>query len=128
MRRLQRILVLTHWKNAVGDLEVLAREDQMHAGMRERAARIDSDDSRVRNGRAQQLTMQHARQHDVVSKLRLAGDLGPAIDATTRLADQAQLGVAHCCAFSWLVNGTSRSASARWAPASIAASTASKIC
>ena len=52
-----------------------------------RAARdgVDADDARVRQRRAEQLAVQHARQHDVVGEARLAGDLRAAVDAAPRL-------------------------------------------
>jgi len=83
----ERIFVLADRQDAEGDGEILAGEHQVHAGMRLGARHVDGLDQRVRVRRAQKLDVQHARQHDVVGKARLAGDLGAAVDAPARLAD-----------------------------------------
>jgi hypothetical protein len=70
--------------NVIG--KVLAGEHQVHAGMLLGAARVDRLDQRMRVRRAQQPAMQHPRQHDVVGKARLPGDLGAAVDAPARVA------------------------------------------
>ena len=68
----------------------LAGQHQVHAGMLSaRETSIDSI-SRVRMRRAQQLAMQHARQREVVGEAQLPGDLGAAVDAAARLADDVE--------------------------------------
>jgi hypothetical protein len=86
----ERMLVLRHRHDAVGDRELGAGEHQVHARMRLRARNVDRLDQRVRLRRAQQLAMQHARQDEVVGEARLADRLGAAVDAAARLADRVE--------------------------------------
>ncbi len=88
----------------------------MHARKRGGARRVDADDARVRVRGAQQLGVQHPRQHEVVGEPRLTGDLGAAVDAAPRAADDARVG------------RHSRAFAADAAMSAAAASTASKIC
>src|SRR5262249_17399525 len=131
-------------ENAVFNWQVLAREDQMHAGMRERAGDIDLADAGMRMRRAQQFTVKHPRKNDVVSVASLAGNFGASIDTPARLADDLEVirlsGVAVGCASVWRIcfvcHRRCRSQAGQAADlflfcsaiSSTAASTASKIC
>ncbi len=68
--RRERILILGHRKNAEGDGKILAGQHEMHAGAALSAGDVDRFDDRVRQRRAQQFAMHHARQHHVVGKAR----------------------------------------------------------
>src|SRR3989442_12648626 len=95
------------------------------------ARRVDTDDLRVRNRRAKELTVQHARQHDVVGKLRLSGDLGAPIDAPPRRADDLhEVASAGSTGPGLRTVGATPRGAGSFGPAesAIAASTASKIC
>ncbi len=83
----ERIFVLRHGHDAVGNREIRAGEHQVDARMRLRARDVDRLDFRVRMRRAQQLAMQHARRAEVVGETQLAGGLGAPVDAPARLAD-----------------------------------------
>ena len=85
--RRERIFVLADRQDAEGDREVLAGEHQVHAGMGLCLLNVNFLDQCMRMRRAQKLHVQHARQHDVVRKARLAGDLGAAIDPAARLTE-----------------------------------------
>ena len=66
---------------------VLAGEDGLDAGARERLGRVDRDDLRVRLGRAHDRHVQHAVQDEVVDVRRAAGDQPRVLLAADRLAD-----------------------------------------
>jgi len=83
----ERVLVLAHREDAVGNGEVGAGQHQVDAGTREGTRDVDPDDPRVRHRRAQQLAVHHPRQHHIVRELRLAGDLRAAVDAAAGCAD-----------------------------------------
>ncbi len=86
----ERVLVLRHRQNPEGDGEILAGEHEVHARARLRARHVDRFDRRMRMRRAQQLAMQHARQHHVVGEARQARHLGAAVHAAPRLADHVE--------------------------------------
>ena len=86
----ERVFILADRKNAVGDRQVFAGDDRKHAGQRQRFRNVDALDQRVRQMAAQDFAEEHARQHDVVGKLRLAGALRARIDLAKRLADYVQ--------------------------------------
>ena len=83
----ERIFVLGHRQDAEAHREVLAGEHQVNTRVFLRSFHVDGLDEGVRVRRAQQAHVQHARQDDVVGEARLAGDLGAAVDAAARLAD-----------------------------------------
>ncbi len=107
----ERVFVLADRQNPVRDWKILAGEDQVHARVGTCPGGVDAGDAGVRRRGAEELTVHHPRQHDVVGKLRLPGDFRTAVHATARRADDSGLRQAHR-ADSW----------------AIAASTASKIC
>ena len=82
----ERVLVLRHRHDAVGNRELLTGQHQVHAGMLRGARDVDRLDFRVRMRRAQPLAMQHARQDQVVGEAQLAGGLGAPVDAPAGLA------------------------------------------
>ena len=84
----QRVLVLTDGEDAVGDGQVLARDDGVDAGERERLRRVDALDARVRLGRAEDFAVEHARQRDVVGEARLAHALRARVHLAEGLADR----------------------------------------
>ena len=57
--------------------EIVEREHRVHAGQRQRVARVDSADQRMRMRAAHERGMQHAGQRDVVDEAALAGEQGP---------------------------------------------------
>ena len=83
----ERVLVLAHGEDAVRNREVAAVQDEEHARVGARARRVDADNARVRRRGSQELTVHHARQHDVVGELRLTGRLRAAVDAAAGFAD-----------------------------------------
>ena len=85
----ERVLVLRDGQDAEGDGQVLSRRHHDDAGRGERRRDVDREDPRVRDLRAQELAVQHPRQHQVVGELRLPGDLRRAIDLRERTADDA---------------------------------------
>ena len=88
----ERVLVLRDGKDAERDRQVLARRDRDDAGRGERLRDVDRDDARVRDLRAQQLAVQHPRQHQVVGELRLARcTFAGAVDLRVGAADDAGL-------------------------------------
>ena len=88
--RRKRVFVGRHRHDAERDREIAAGENEMHAGVLRGAGGVDRKDARVRVRRAQELRVQHARQHDVVGEARLPGHLGAAVDAAARLADHVE--------------------------------------
>ena len=92
----ERVFVLADRQNAVRNRKVFSGQDEQHAGTRERTAGVDGHDARVRNGRAKELAVHHARQHDVVREARLAGDLRASVDAAAGRADDALVDARHC--------------------------------
>ncbi len=88
--RRERVLVLRHRQDPEGDRKILAGEHEVHARACLRARHVDRFDRRVRMRRAQQLAMQHARQHHVVGEAREARHLGAAVHAAARLADHVE--------------------------------------
>ena len=115
--RTERVLVLADRQDAVGDWKMAAGQDEMNAGMRLGARRIHRPDARVGHGAPQQPGVQHARQDEVVREDRLAGDLGAAVDAATREADDPRLAV-----------GVHGFTAVSFIPTAAAACTASTIC
>ena len=87
--RAEGVLVVADRQDAVGDWKTVAGQDEVNAGMRRRARSVDADDTRVRDRRPEQFAVHHARQHHVVGKPRLPGDLRAAVHATPCLADHA---------------------------------------
>ena len=85
--RTEGVLVVADGQDAVGDREAVAGEDQVHAGMCRRACRVDPGDARVRHRGAEQLAVQHPREHDVIGEPRLPSHLRPPVDAPACLAD-----------------------------------------
>ena len=77
--------------------EVVAREeltgdDGDHAVHRGRGRRVDAPDARVRDRRAQDRHVQHARQHVVVQIVALSCGEAVVVDALHRVADAPDLG------------------------------------
>ena len=72
-----------------------------HAWQAQRFRDVDVLDERVRLMTAQNLAEEHARQNDVVGKLRLAGALRARVDLAKRFADYVE----------WLTRRWLRSAS-----------------
>ena len=87
--RAERVLVLGDRENPERDRKVLARGDGHDARSRQRPRNVDRDDACVRDLRAQQLAVQHPRQHHVVGELRLARHLGRGVHLGVRAADDA---------------------------------------
>ena len=86
----ERVFVLRHRQDAERDRELLPCQDQMHAWHRGGAGDVDRLDRGVRDRRARELAVEHARQRDVVGEARLPGDLRAAVDAAARLADDVE--------------------------------------
>jgi hypothetical protein len=101
----ERVFILRHRQDAVGDRKLTARKHEVHARMSERTRRVDAQDARVRHGRAQQPGVQHPGQDNVVGEPGLTRYFRARVDAPARFPDDVHVDV----------------------PA-IAASTASKIC
>ena len=78
-----------HGEDPEGRRQVLAGGDRDDAGRRERLRDVDRTDPRVGDLRAQELAVEHPRQHHVVGELRLAGDLRGAVDLAVGAADDA---------------------------------------
>jgi len=93
----ERLLVLADGQDAELDRQVLTGQHEVHARVLFGARDVESDDSRVGQGRAKEPAVQHARQHQVVGEDRLPGHLGAAVHAAARLADDVELAsaVAH---------------------------------
>ena len=91
--RTERVLVLADRQDAVGDGQIAARENEMDARVRLGARRVHRPDARVGHGAAQQFGMHHPREDEIVREDCLAGDLGAAVDAATREADDPRLAV-----------------------------------
>ena len=68
--------------------EVVARDDRLDAGHRERGLGVDRDDLRVRVRRAQHVAVEHAGQDHVGGESSAAGDLVEAIRANRPRADE----------------------------------------
>ena len=68
--------------------QVVGGEDRLHAGHRQRRARVELLDARVRHRAEQQLGEQHAFDAVVLGVLRLARDLGDEVGRRVVLADQ----------------------------------------
>ena len=81
------VFILTDGKNAVGNWQVLAGEHCQHTGQRQSFREIDAFDQGVWQVATENSAIEHARQKDVVGKLRLAGALGAGIDLAKGLAD-----------------------------------------
>jgi hypothetical protein len=92
------VLVLADRQDAEGDSGKLSPvSTRCTPGMSLGASGVDADDPRVRDGGAQQLAVQHARQLHIVGEAGLAGGLGATIDPPPRPADDAR--AAHRAAF-----------------------------
>ena len=76
------VFVVADGQNAVGDRELLAGQHEVDTVDARGLRYIDADDASVGLRRAQQAAVQHPRQHDVVGKASLTGDLGTRVDAT----------------------------------------------
>ena len=62
----QRVLILAGGQDAIFARQILAANHGQHARQRQRAACIDGENARVRVGRAQQASIDHARQHNII--------------------------------------------------------------
>ena len=103
------VFVLADRQNAVWDGDVLAGEHEVNTRMRERARGVDANEARVRKRGPQQLAVHHSRQHDIVRKASLSGDLRAPVYPSPWNADDVHSRL-------------------RESVVAIAASTASKIC
>ena len=90
----QRVFVGRPGNDAVSDRHVPPGDDGVHALERERPGGIDGEDAGVGMRAPQNLSVQHARERDVVGVCRLARGLGQAVHLALRLADQAETGPA----------------------------------
>ena len=86
----QRVLVVTHRKNAVGIGSILAHYDGNYALALFGAARVDALDACVRIMGMQNLTDQHARHAEIVGVLARPGGLRGSVDHRGRLADNGE--------------------------------------
>ena len=86
----ERVLVLRHRHDAVGNGKIAPGQHQLHARMAFSARDVDRFDSSVRMRRAQQLRVEHARQREVVGVAQLARHLGAAVDAAPRMPDDIE--------------------------------------
>ena len=68
--------------------KVVGRQDRLDAGHRERGARVDAADARVRHRAEEQLREQHALDAIVLRILRAAGHLGDEVGRRVVLADE----------------------------------------
>ena len=68
--------------------KVVGRQDRLDAGQRERSARVDAADARVRHRAEEQLREQHALDAIVLRVLRAAGHLGDEVGRRVVLADE----------------------------------------
>jgi hypothetical protein len=59
----------------------------MHAGKRPRRARLDARDAAVRDGGADDLAVEHARETQAVRIFGTAGDLGPRFQSGNAATD-----------------------------------------
>jgi hypothetical protein len=82
----QRMLVLAHRQNPVGDREVVTGEHQMHAVESPCAGHVEGANAPVRNGRPEQTAVYCARRQQIVGEAGLAGDLGAPVDAAAGLS------------------------------------------
>src|SRR5882672_10161827 len=83
----ERMFVLADGKNSVRDWQILAGDNCEHAGQHYRLRDVDVFDHGVWQMSAENFAVEHARQHDVVRKLRLAGALRARVNLAKRLAD-----------------------------------------
>ena len=72
----------------VGGAQVLVGNHRVHAGERERGARIDAREARLGVGAAEHRRVQHARQVDVVDEARPPGEQTRILAPLDRLPDQ----------------------------------------
>ena len=114
----QGAFVLAHRQDTVIVLEVLARQDQVHAGLTFCPGDIEVFDAGVRDMGTQQLAIEHARQVNIARVNRLTGHLVGGVDPAPRFADALE---------SWCLAHRPDSACLRLSPAmrSTASSTAS---
>ena len=85
----ERVLVLRDRQDPEGDRQIAAGCHRDHTGRRESLRRVDTDEPRVGDRRAEQLAVEHPRQEQVVGELRLPRHLRGRVDLRIRPADDA---------------------------------------
>ena len=85
------VFVLTHRQDSKGIRHRFTGEESEDSRHLLRFGEIDVDDACVRNRRAHQFHVNHARETEVVGESGLTGDLGAAVDTSERLADQVEI-------------------------------------
>jgi hypothetical protein len=83
----ERRLIMSHRQNSILVGSVVADHDRHHARQRQRAARVNFLDSRVRKGRMQNFSDQHSGQRQIVGVFSAAGRFPGSIHHRDRFAD-----------------------------------------
>ncbi len=81
------MLVLANRKDAVGNRQIFSSDDGDHAGQRQGFCYINALNQGMRFVTPQDFAEEHARQKDVIGKLRLARALRACIDLAEWFAD-----------------------------------------